>query len=80
VLGMVLRQGLTLAFFGIAIGTAGALIVGRLLSRFLFGIAPNDPVAFGGVILVLAGVALLASFVPALRATRVDPMTALRNS
>jgi len=80
VLGMVLRQGLMLAFFGIAIGTVGALAVGRLLSQFLFGIAPNDPVAFGGVILVLAGVALLASFVPALRATRVDPMTALRNS
>jgi predicted permease len=80
VLRMVLRQGFTLAFFGIAIGTVAALFVGRLLSRFLFGVAPNDPVAFGGVILVLAGVALVASFVPALRATRVDPMTALRNS
>jgi putative ABC transport system permease protein len=80
VLGMVLRQGFTLAVVGIAIGTVGALFVGRLLSRFLFGIAPNDPVAFGGVILTLAAVALVASFVPALRATRVDPMTALRNS
>jgi predicted permease len=79
VLRMVLRQGFTLAFIGIAIGTVAALLVGRLLSRFLFGIAPNDPVAFGGVILVLAVVALLASFVPALRAARVDPMTALRN-
>jgi putative ABC transport system permease protein len=79
VLRLVLRQGFTLAFFGIAIGTVAALLVARLLSRFLFGIAPNDPVAFGGVILVLAAVALLASFVPALRATRVDPMTALRN-
>jgi ABC-type antimicrobial peptide transport system permease subunit len=77
---MVLRQGFTLAFLGIAIGTVGALFVGRLLARFLFGIAPNDPLAFGGVILVLALVALVASFVPALRATRVDPMTALRNS
>jgi len=79
VLRMVLRQGFTLAIFGIAIGTVAALLVSRLLARFLFGIAPNDPVAFGGVILMLAGVALLASFVPALRATRVDPMTALRN-
>jgi predicted permease len=80
VLRMVLRQGFTLAFIGIAIGTVGALLVGRVLSRFLFGIAPTDPVAFGAVILTLAGVALLATFVPALRATRVDPMTALRNS
>ena len=80
VLRMVLRQGLTLAFFGIAIGTAAALFVTRLLTSFLFGIAPNDPVAFGGVIVVLTSVAVLASFLPALRATRVDPMTALRNS
>jgi putative ABC transport system permease protein len=79
VLQMVLRQGFMLAIGGIAIGTIAALLVGRLLSRFLFGIAPNDPVAFGGVILVLTGVALLASLVPAMRATRVDPMTALRN-
>jgi predicted permease len=80
VLRMVLRQGFALAFAGIAIGTVVALLVGRLLSRFLFGVAPNDPVAFGGVILGLAVVALVASFVPAIRATRVDPMTALRNS
>ena len=80
VLGMVLRQGFTLAFLGIAVGTVLALFVGRLLARFLFGVAPNDPVAFGGVILLVAVVALVASFVPALRATRVDPMTALRNS
>jgi len=80
VLRMVLRQGVTLAFFGIAIGTVMALFVARLLARFLFGVAPNDPVAFGGVVLVLTGVALLASYVPARRATRVDPMTALRNS
>jgi len=80
VLRMVLRQGFTLAFFGIAIGTVLALFVSRLLSRFLFGVAPNDPVAFGGVIVVLSAVALVASYVPALRATRVDPMTALRNS
>ena len=79
VLQMVLRQGFMLAVAGVAIGTIVALFVGRLLSRFLFGVAPNDPVAFGGVILVLTLVALLASLVPALRATRVDPMTALRN-
>jgi len=79
VLRMVLRQGLTLAVFGIAIGTIAALLVGRLLARFLFGITPNDPLAFGGVIVMLTGVALVASLVPAMRATRVDPMTALRN-
>jgi predicted permease len=79
VLRMVLRQGFVLAFVGIGIGTVAALFMGRVLARFLFGVAPNDPVAFGGVILVLAVVALLASFIPALRATRVDPMTALRN-
>jgi len=79
VLRMVLRQGFTLAFLGLAIGVVAALFVGRLLSAFLFGVAPNDPVAFGTVILVLAGVALVASLVPALKATRVDPMTALRN-
>jgi predicted permease len=79
VLRMVLRQGLTLAVFGIAVGTIAALLVGRLLGRFLFGIAPNDPVAFAGVIVSLTLVALVASFVPAMRATKVDPMTALRN-
>ena len=79
VLRMVLRQGFVLAVLGIGIGTVAALFMGRVLARFLFGVAPNDPVAFGGVILVLAVVALLASFIPALRATRVDPMTALRN-
>lgn len=80
VLRMVLRQGVTLAAVGIAIGTVVALWTGRLLSRFLFGVAPNDLVSFGVVIVVLAVVALAASLVPALRATRVDPMTALRNS
>jgi predicted permease len=79
VLRMVLRQGFMLALGGIVIGTVAALFVARLLARFLFGVAPNDPVAFGGVIVVLAIVAIVASFVPALRATRVDPMTALRN-
>jgi putative ABC transport system permease protein len=79
VLGMVLKQGVTLAGIGIAIGTVAALLVGRVLSRFLFDVAPNDPIAFGGVILLLAVVAAVASFVPAMRATRVDPVTALRN-
>ena len=79
VMRMVLRQGFALAALGLAIGTVGALFVGRLLSTFLFGVSPNDPLAFGAVILVLAAVALVASLVPALRAARVDPMTALRN-
>jgi predicted lysophospholipase L1 biosynthesis ABC-type transport system permease subunit len=80
VMRMVMRQGFGLAVTGIAIGTVAALFAGRLLSAFLFGISPNDPLAFGAVTVLLAAVALVASFVPALRATRVDPMTALRNS
>ena len=71
--------GVHAGVLGIAIRTVAALFVGRLLSGFLFGVTPNDPVAFGGVILVLAVVALVASFVPA-ACDACGSMTALRNS
>jgi putative ABC transport system permease protein len=78
---MVIGQGLRLAVAGLAIGAVGAFTLTRLLSSFshlLFGVGASDPVTFGAVSLVLAGVAILACFVPARRASRVDPMVALR--
>ena len=63
---------------GLAIGFAGSLALSRTVSSLLFGVAPTDPVAFGGVTLLLVAVALLACYIPARRATKVDPMVALR--
>lgn len=79
VLRMVLRQGLSLALAGIAVGIVAALAATRLLESLLFGVSPLDPLTFALVTLLLAGVATLASFLPARRATRVDPMVALRS-
>jgi len=78
VLGLVLRDGLLLIGCGTAIGIGGALAATRLLSGFLFGVAPTDPVTFGAVALLLGVVAILGSYFPARRATRVDPLVALR--
>jgi len=78
VLRMVLRQSLMLAAGGLAIGLTGALLVTRVLSDFLFGVQPSDPATLAVVSALLTAVALLAAFVPALRATKVDPMIALR--
>ena len=78
VLKLVLRQGMSLVAIGLAIGIAGALAVTRYLESQLFGVKPTDPITFTIVALVLATVALVATLVPALRATRVDPMVALR--
>jgi predicted permease len=75
---MVMRQGLSLAVIGVGIGLAGALALSRLISSLLFGIAPHDPVTLGGVTLTLLGVAALASWLPAMRAARIDPTEALR--
>jgi ABC-type antimicrobial peptide transport system permease subunit len=75
---MVLREGLTVAGGGIVVGLVAALSLSRLLGGLLYGVTPNDPVTFVGVPVFLAGVALLASYLPARRATRVDPTTALR--
>jgi predicted permease len=78
VLRIVLRDGMRLAALGIIIGVLGALGGGRLLASQLFGISPADPVTFTAIAFLLASVALLASYLPARRATKVDPMVALR--
>jgi len=77
-LGIVLRRGMVLAGIGVLTGLAGAFWLTRFLSSLLFGVAPTDPVTFGTIPLLFAGVALLASYIPARRATKVDPMVALR--
>ena len=78
ILRMVLRQGLGLAMTGAALGLACALIVSRLMTGLLYGVRPTDPATFAGVALALVAGALLACYVPARRAVRIDPMTALR--
>jgi len=78
VMGMVLRQGMALSLVGVAVGLALAVGLARLMEGLLFGVSPADPVTFGGVALILVAVALAASWVPARRAARIDPMTALR--
>ena len=75
---MILLQGAKLAAIGIGLGVAGGLATARLMSSFLYGVEPTDPLTFGGVILMLLLVALLACYIPARRAMRVDPMVALR--
>ena len=79
VLGMVMGQGLVLVGVGVLIGLAGAFGLTRLIASQLFGVKPSDPVTFVLVALTLVGVAALATFIPAMRATRVDPVVALRD-
>ncbi len=79
VLRMVVRQGLVLAAVGIAVGLAGAFAITRLLSSLLYGVNATDPLTFAAVTGLLAMVAAAASFLPAWRATRVDPIVALRH-
>jgi putative ABC transport system permease protein len=78
VLGMILRQGMTLALGGVAVGVAAALLLTRLMQSLLYEVKPADPVTFIAVPLMLLVVALVASYVPALRATKVSPLIALR--
>ena len=78
ILGMILRQGLALAVSGAAVGLVGALIVSHWMAGLLYGVSPTDPVTFVGVTLVLSAVAVAASYIPAMRAMRVDPLVALR--
>jgi predicted permease len=79
VLSMVVSQGLLLVFFGVLVGIVTALGVTRYLQSILFGVRPTDPVTFLAVCLMLGVVALLACYIPARRATRVDPIVALRD-
>ena len=78
VLKLVVGDGMRLALIGVAIGLAAAFGLTRFLSSFLFGVQPTDPVTYVGVSLLLTGTALAASYIPARRATKVDPMVALR--
>jgi putative ABC transport system permease protein len=78
VLGMVVRQTLRLVVLGAVLGLAGALALGRALSSLVFEVKPSDPVTLATVTVLLSLVALAATLVPALRATRVTPLVALR--
>ncbi|HUC55257.1 MAG TPA: ABC transporter permease [Candidatus Cybelea sp.] len=78
VLRMILGQGMRTIFVGVALGIAGSLALTRTMESLLFGVTATDPLTLGGVTLLLVGAALLACFVPARRATKVDPMVALR--
>jgi len=74
----VLGEGLRMVVIGVATGVALSLLAGRLVAALLYGIEPGDPGALSAVVLTLLGVATVAALVPALRASRVSPLTALR--
>jgi len=78
VLGELLREGMTLAVLGLALGAAGAAAAGRVLASLLHEVKPGDPMIFAATALLLAAVALIACYLPARRAARLDPMKALR--
>jgi predicted permease len=78
VLGLVLRQGMGVVLIGVVIGLAGAFALTRVIGSLLFNVGTRDPSTFSGVAIVLAAVAFIACYIPARRATKVDPMVALR--
>jgi len=78
ILGLVVRQGFGLALSGIALGTGGALALSRVMKSLLFHVSASDPVTYVVVAVAFLAVALAASYIPARRATRIDPMMALR--
>jgi ABC-type antimicrobial peptide transport system permease subunit len=78
VMRLVLGDGVKMALTGVAVGLAAAVGLTRLMTSVLFGVSATDPLTFGGVALLLALVALAAAYIPARRATRVDPLVALR--
>ncbi len=77
-LGLVLREGLTVTLFGVVLGLGGALALSRVMAGYVYGITSTDPLTFATASLLLTAVALLASYLPARRAAKVDPMVALR--
>lgn len=80
VLGLVLRQGMTLVAVGIVVGLAASFLIAQALSKVLYGVSAADPISFAAASLILATVALLACYLPARRASRVDPLDALREA
>jgi putative ABC transport system permease protein len=76
---MVSGRSLMLVLAALAIGLGAALLLTRFLSSLLYGVSPTDPVTLGGISLLLASVVLLASYIPARRATKIDPLEALRH-
>ena len=78
--GEVIWKTLRLALIGIAVGTVASFAVSSLIASLLFGTAPRDPVTFTGMIVLLGLVALFAGYIPARRASRIDPMIALRTN
>jgi putative ABC transport system permease protein len=78
VLKLILQQGLIVIFIGVAIGLGAAFVLTRLLKTLVFGVSTTDPLTFLGITLLLSLIALIACYIPARRATKVDPLVALR--
>jgi ABC-type antimicrobial peptide transport system permease subunit len=76
----VIWKTLSLALLGMFVGLAASFVVAQTIATLLFGTAPTDPLTFAGTVLILGAVALLAGYIPARRASRIDPMIALRNN
>jgi putative ABC transport system permease protein len=78
VVAVVMRQGMTMVAAGLVAGLAGALAITRVMRSLLFGVSPTDPLVFTAIVVLLAGTAAAATYVPARRASRLDPLTMLR--
>ena len=79
VLRLLIRRGMLLTAIGLIVGVAGSLALTRIIANFLWGVTPTDPLTFGVVIVLLSMIALVACYIPARRASSVDPMVALRH-
>jgi putative ABC transport system permease protein len=78
VVRLVIAQGMRVVAVGVAVGLAGSLVASRLMTRLVYGVSVTDPLTYTGVAALLAVVALVASYIPARRATRIDPLVAMR--